>query len=306
MRLTQKLRDVLLGPTHERFERIDNQINAVQHQLDILQRSLGRVEIRQLYQSSSKGLSDREFQVFSQWGEDGIIQFLIQSLQVKSKTFIELGVEDYVESNTRFLLENNKWRGLVVDSSPQNIDAIQRSRTYWGHDLIAVREFITTNNVNKVIRDNGFEGETGLLSIDLDGNDYWIWKAIDAISPVIVVIEYNYRFGSELAVTIPYDERFERGHAHPSKCYFGASLKALCLLAKQKGYSFVGCGASGVNAFFVRTDKQPPHISELTPAEGYIAGNIAESFDDQGRFAKLSLEDEKRLLQSLPLVTVDG
>ena len=306
MRLTQKLRDVLLGQIHDRFERIDNQLNAVQHQLDIVQRALGRVEIRQLSQSNSDLLSDHEFQVFSQWGEDGIIQFLIRSLKVTSKTFVELGVENYVESNTRFLLENNKWRGLVVDGSAENIDALKRGRTYWGHDLTAVREFITTKNVNKIIRENGFEGELGLLSIDLDGNDYWIWKEIDVINPVIVAIEYNYRFGSDLAVTIPYNEQFERGHAHPSNRYFGASLKALCLLAKQKGYVFVGCGTSGVNAFFVRADKKPAHIKELTPAEGYIAGSIAESFDDQGRFAKLSLEEEKRLLQSLPLVTVDN
>lgn len=278
----------------------------MRQQLECLQQALGRVETRQLNRINSGLLADHEYKVFSQWGEDGIIQFLLRHIRVEFRTFVELGVEDYMESNTRFLLGNNNWHGLVIDNSSENINTIKSSRAYWGYDLKAVRAFITMENINELIRDNGFTGDTGLLSIDIDGNDYWIWSAIDVISPVIVIVEYNYRFGSELAVTIPYDEKFERVKAHPSRRYFGASLRALCLLAKRKGYVFIGCGTSGVNAFFVRGDKKPEQIKELTPAKGYVAGNIAETFDEQGRFEKLSLDEEMRLLLSLPLVHVES
>jgi hypothetical protein len=278
----------------------------MRQRIEFLQLALGRVETRQLNYLDSFQLADHEYKVFSQAGEDGIIQFLLRHVQVECRTFVELGVEDYVESNTRFLLVNNNWQGLVIDNCTENVDAIKCSRAYWSQDLKALRAFITAENINDLIGKNGFTGDIGLLSIDIDGNDYWIWSAIDIVSPVIVIVEYNYRFGSELAVTIPYDEKFERVKAHPSRRYFGASLSALCSVAKRKGYVFVGCGTNGVNAFFVRSDRKPENIRELTPQEGYVAGNIAETLDEQGRFDKLSLDEEMRLLLRLPLVHVEA
>src|SRR4030095_9607966 len=135
-----------------------------------------------------------------------IIQFLTTRLKINRKTFVEFGVGDYLESNTRFLLINNNWDGLVLDSDPENIERIRRSPLCWRHGLRAASAFITCENINSLILDNGIRRDLGLLSIDIDGNDYWVWQAIDVVSPEIVVIEYNHRFGPDLAVTIPYNE----------------------------------------------------------------------------------------------------
>jgi hypothetical protein len=273
-------------------------------QLQQIREALGRIEDRQLETSGQTKLSDHEYRVFSQWGEDGIIQFLLRHIEIDRKTFVEFGVGDYTEANTRFLLVNNNWTGLVMDSSADNIESIRRSPLCWGYGLKAAQSFITTDNINRLLEEHGMTGEIGLLSIDIDGNDYWIWRAIEAINPVIVITEYNHRFGNEAAVTIPYHESFERAKAQPL-IYFGASLKALCLLANRKGYAFVGCNSNGVNAFFVRRDKLPQALKELSPSEGYVAGKFNEEQDEEGRYILRSPEEDRLRLMSLPLVNVE-
>ncbi|HVN49161.1 MAG TPA: hypothetical protein VMU30_10135, partial [Bacteroidota bacterium] len=201
-----------------------------------------------------RDLSEVEFKIFSQHREDGIIQYLIHHIVIPNKTFVEFGVTDYRESNTRFLLFNNNWRGLIMDAGKKHISRIRSSDFYWQYDITAVHTFITKENINQLLLDHNVKGDIGLLSIDIDGNDYWVWEAITVIQPRIVVCEYNSIFGKKSAVTIPYQANFYRTSAHFSNLYFGASLKALCLLAEKKGYAFIGADSSGVNAFFVRKD----------------------------------------------------
>jgi hypothetical protein len=119
-------------------------------------------------------LKDAEFRVSSQFGDDGIIQYLLHHLRMDTDTFIDFGVENYRESNTRFLLENNNWRGLVIDGSQANIDFIRSEDIYWRHDLTAVCSFITAENINQIFEEHGFTGEIGILSIDIDGNDWHV------------------------------------------------------------------------------------------------------------------------------------
>jgi hypothetical protein len=123
-------------------------------------------------------LSEVEFQVFSQWGDDGIIQYLINKIDIPHKTFIEFGVEDYRESNTRFLLINNNWTGYVIDGSSEHIDFIKSDTISWACELHAKASFITRDNINDLLKIPGFNKEVGILSIDIDGNDYWIWNTI--------------------------------------------------------------------------------------------------------------------------------
>ena len=196
-----------------------------------------------------------EFKVFSQFGDDGIIQFLIDYLKIENKTFIEFGVENYKEANTRFLLINNNWKGLIMDGSEKNMNQVQQEDIYWRYDINALAAFITKDNINSLIINNGFEGEIGLLHIDIDGNDYWIWKEINCIQPIIVIVEYNSIFGCENSWSIPYDKDFYRTNYHYSNLYYGASLLSLCDLAEEKGYYFIGCNSNGNNAYFVRKDK---------------------------------------------------
>jgi hypothetical protein len=304
----------LLQPLTYRLSSIEQRLEQVQmateriwyyeRQLQQMREALGRIEDRQLAASRKTALADHEYRVFSQWGEDGIIQFLLRHIPVEQRTFVEFGVGDYTEANTRFLLVNNNWTGLVIDSGAENIERIRRSSSSWGYGLRAVHSFITRDNINRLLEENGMAGEIGLLSIDIDGNDYWVWRAIEVVRPVIVICEYNHRFGSDAAVTIPYNEKFERAQSYPL-IYFGASLKALCILANRKGYAFVGCNSNGVNAFFVRRDRLPASIRELSPEEGYVAGKFNERQDEEGRFVQTSAEEDRRVLMSLPLVQVE-
>ena len=290
----------------ERMDRADARTSAIERRLDRLQTAMGRVETRQLRLAPRAGagpLAEHEFSVFSQWGEDGIIAWLVRIVDVGRKVFVEFGVEDYSEANTRFLAEHDNWTGLVLDANRDNIDRIRSSEVCWRHGLRAVAATITRDNINSLIAQQGVKGEIGLLSIDIDGNDYWVWQAIDVISPEIVVIEYNHRFGAELAVTIPYNENFRRGEQQP-KIYFGASLRALVALGKSKGYAFVGCNSNGVNAFFVRRDRMPENLKELAVEEGYVAGTFSETSDERGLFLPAQRDEEHRVVTSLPLVDV--
>src|SRR5262249_38972425 len=138
-----------------------------------------------------KRLSDAEFKVFSQYGEDGIIEWLVHALDIKRTTFVEFGVENYLEANSRFLLQNRNWRGVIIDASRANIESVQTQDIYWQYDLQAINAFISPGNINSIIAGSGLRGDIGLLSVDIDGNDYWVWDAIDAVSPVICICEYN-------------------------------------------------------------------------------------------------------------------
>lgn len=275
-------------------------INALERRVELLQEALGRIEGRQAL--SARTLREAEFRVFSQWGEDGIIQFLIRHVPIDRRVFVEFGVQNYLESNTRFLLINNNWSGLVIDGSANNVDSIRKSDIFWQHTLQAEHAFITSDNINDIISSKGIKGDTGILSIDIDGNDYWVWQAIDVISPRIVIVEYNSRFGSEREVTIPYDPMFLRGHAHPSMIYYGASLAALRRLGAEKGYSLVGCNSAGNNAFFVRKDVQPSLLPTLSASEAYVAASFREARDISGNLNFLSPDEERSILETLPLV----
>jgi hypothetical protein len=267
-----------------------------------MQESLGRIENRQLFGLDASQIADSQFSVFSQWGEDGIIQHLLRQVPVSRKVFIEFGVENYTESNTRFLLVKDNWAGLVIDGSQSNIDFIKKDGIYWRHNLKAVQAFITRDNINALISSSGLSGDVGLLSIDIDGNDYWIWDAIDVVSPAIVVIEYNSRFGPEKAVTIPYDANFSRSSAPGAGIYYGASLSGLANLARRKGYALVGSNSAGNNAFFVKRTLKPETLPELTPSEAYVRAQFRETRGRSGELLFLDQAQEKSTLEHLPLV----
>jgi hypothetical protein len=223
-----------------------------------------------------------EFKVFSQWGDDGIIQWLIHKLQITQKTFIEFGVENYQESNTRFLLIHSGWKGLIMDGSTDNINYVKCKEFYWKYNLEAKAHFIDCENINDLIRSSGLSGEIGLLHIDLDGNDYWIWESLTVVKPVIIIVEYNSVFGHLRSISVPYDPSFSRTRKHYSNLYFGASLPAFCHLAGQKGYTLVGSNSAGNNAYFVRNDQMKSGIPTPSPREAYVCSMFRESRDHKG------------------------
>lgn len=281
----------------KRIMKAYHRLNALPDRLTRVQEALGRIEMRQ---TAAVKLEDSEFRVFSQWGEDGIIQQLIRRVPIERRIFVEFGVENYLESNTRFLLQNNQWSGLVLDGSEENITYIKRDPIYWATNLKAVHAFITRENINQLLRSNGIEGDIGLLSVDIDGNDYWVWQGIDAISPRIVVCEYSSQFGPEAEVTTPYDPAFVRGQAHYSHIYYGASISALTGLAMRKGYSLVAGNRVGNNIFFVRNDVLGD-LQVKTPAEIYRRAQFREFHDEQGQLTFDDFETRLAKIGDLPL-----
>jgi hypothetical protein len=265
---------------------------------------LAQERVRQLRNDPDvSSLADAEFRVFSQFGEDGIIQYLISRVPVERDAFVEIGVEDYTEANTRFLLQSGNWRGLLIERDPGSVARIRRKNLIWRHDLTVLEAFVTRENVNDLLVSGGVTGDIGLLSIDVDGNDYWIWGAVRVVSPRIVVIEYNSVFGPEAAVSIPYEASFSRARAHDSRLYFGASLRALCHLAAVKGYTFAGTTNAGNNAFFVRTDVAS-RIRPRSSTEGYVESRFTESRDRAGQLSFLRGRDRLEAIGHLPVVDV--
>lgn len=271
----------------------------------LIQEALGRIEARQCEGKDADGLADNEFRVFSQWGEDGIIQYLTRLVPIARRVFVEFGVEDYEEANTRFLLTKDNWSGVILDADAEKIARIRTSSLYWRYNLKVIEAFITRDTINALIEGAGLTGPIGLLSIDIDGMDYWVWESLTVVDPAIVVIEYNHRFGADRAVTVPYDDGFERRKADASNIYYGASLKALCGLAERKGYDFVGVNRAGLNAFFVKKELRPARLPALTVAEGFVHGGFSEFFDEHGERRKVTPEDEAAHLSRLPLVDLD-
>jgi hypothetical protein len=242
------------------------------------------------------------FKVFSQFDEDGIIQYLISNLRIENKTFIEFGVENYEESNTRFLLLNDHWQGMVLDARAADIRYIQRDNIYWQYDLQAKCTWITRENINALLRDSGFGEDVGLLSIDIDGNDYWIWEAIQPIRPRIVIVEYNSLFGLR-PLAVPYKEDFDRTASHYSNLYYGCSLGALHHLAEKNGYLLLGSNVLGHNAFFIRADIAGEFRGRAL-REAYVASKFRESRDRSGKLTYVRGNDRMKLIEDMPVVQV--
>ena len=266
--------------------------------------ALGRIESRQCKSIDSKDILDYEFKVSSQWGEDGIIQYLVNNIEIENKIFVEFGVEKYTESNTRFLLQNNNWKGLVLDGSEENINYIKNDPIYWRYNLKAECAFIDKDNINDLISRNGINGDIGILSVDIDGNDYWVWEAIDCISPRIVICEYNSHFGSKNKVSVPYDKSFVRNQKHYSNIYYGASIAAFEYLAIKKGYSLITSNSSGNNVFFVRNDLLK-NLKVSSSEEAYQTAQFRESRNPEGILTFNSIEENLNVLKDMDIVDVE-
>jgi len=250
-------------------------------------------------------LSQVEFRVFSQWGDDGIIQWLAGVLEFPSKTFVEFGVANYRESNTRFLMMNDNWSGLVMDGSESNVAQIVDSEYFWKYQLTARAAFIDRDNINNLLRASRIGKEVGILHVDLDGNDYWIWKEINVVDPIVAILEYNSVFGTDRSITIPYAKDFNRTKAHYSNLYWGASLRALCQQSMSKGYAFIGCNSAGNNAYFIRRDKLNDSVREVSVEDGYVLSSFRESRDREGRLTYLTGNDRIAAIRGMPVHNIE-
>ncbi|MBN1672226.1 MAG: hypothetical protein JXR37_14395 [Kiritimatiellae bacterium] len=189
--------------------------------------------------------------------------------------------------------------GVLIDGSELSVRRFNRAAKSFGIAQVqAICTFLNLENLESSVRRSGLSGEIDLLSIDVDGNDYWFWEAMECVSPRIAVIEYNATLGPHLSLTVPYDPHFDRHKKHSSGFYCGASITALERLGKKKGYSLIGCDSSGVNAFFVRDDCLTPTVRTVSAEQAYRPhrNRLERGF---------STEDQFRTIKDMPFVTVE-
>ena len=185
---------------------------------------------------------------------------------------------------------------MIFDRGDAHRQFVYReSEIGWRYAIDARTAFLTRETINEEFRKAGLCGDIGLLSIDVDGNDYWLWEAIDTVSPRIVVCEFNSTFGPEHLITVPYSSEFSHVEAHHSCLYFGASLPALVELGRQKGYRFVGCESHGANAFFVREDVAGS-LPSLVASEGWVRSRFRSSRSPEGQLTYVGDHRERLLL----------
>jgi hypothetical protein len=261
--------DRRLAEMAARLERIERQLESV-HKIWLRTRHVEpavQAVLRQLYVGHEQlpypeRLLAQRFRLASQNQEDGLTIALLKEAGIVTRTFVEIG-SGLSGGNSAFLSREWGWTGLMVDGGGDR-RMQQVGRRFPG--VVAVNAWVTRDNIDALIGEHGFGGEVDVFSLDLDGNDYWIWDAVRTCSPRIVILEYNSMFGSERAVTVAYDPQFDR-HRHHTM-YYGASLAAWVRLGAGKGYRLVAVEPSGINAFFLRNDLAP-HIPACDPARAF-------------------------------------
>lgn len=203
--------------------------------------------------------------IFSQFEEDGLLLYLDAVLELEHCTFVDIGAADGINSNCANLALNLGWHGLFIDGDPQ---AIARGRRFYQEHLdtelwppVFVEAFITRENIDQLILDAGFSGPVGIMSIDIDGNDYWVWEAVSAVDPAVVVIETHIEFGMR-NIVVPYDAQHVYPGKHPD--YFSASPVAMLRLAGRKGYRLVGANRYGFNLIFVKRGLHEDRVPEVS------------------------------------------
>ena len=270
-----------------------NEIARIQTDISIIRNNLRKMNRLQRNDSEYEDRRKMEdplhldrfgWKVFSQNDEDGIIQEIFRRIGTTNKTFVEFGVQDGLESNCHWLLFNG-WNGLWIDGDTEYFKRLQKYfvKPLSTGRLKALRAFITLDNINKLIGGDGnINGEIDFLSIDIDGNDYWIWEKICCIQPRVVAIEYNAKFPPPCEWVMEYDSNYVWDGSDKQ----GASLKSLELLGNRLGYTLVGTNRNGANAFFVKRDLAKGLFAEPATAENLYHSMVPDMYISSGHVTK--------------------
>lgn len=233
----------------------------------ITQRQLFHDYRRMALDGKVPGVAHTGFRVFSQFEEDGKLLYLFALIGMTRKTFVEIGADDGINSNAANLYFHFGWDGLFLEANAESVrrgkDFYRKTPHPWHFPPRFVHAKVTPENVNQLIGDAGFSGEIGLLSIDIDGHDYWVWEALSVINPQVVIIETHVEFGLR-NIVVPYDADAVSPLRHP--LYHGASPVAMVHLARRKGYRLVGANELGFNFLFVRNGLADDLIPEVEVA----------------------------------------
>ena len=258
---------------------------------------------------SVKNLRDVEFKVYSQNGEDGIIDYLIYALSIKKLRFVEIGVGDFTECNTRFLINNYPFRGLLCDINSKLKDNVKY--TYDAHrgSIKVFNNYVNSSNILEILKSNNFHKKLNLFSIDIDSMDYYVIEKLPNEISDIFIAEYNQNFGPNLEVTVPHLDQFDRHKYHYSGQCYGLSLRALINLMKKKGYVFLGCNVECCNAFFILESKKDliklslPDENDLT---SYFNDYVCDVRDKNGKILNISISERLEYIKDCNIIDLSN
>lgn len=254
-----------------------------------------------------ENINDAEEKIFSQNGEDGIIDYVLETLDIKDPKFIEIGVEDYIESNTRLLYHIRNSQGLIIDQSI-DVNKLSKNLDLWKGRIKVIKEAVGPNNINEIVRKNYFNKNLDLFSIDIDGLDFWVIKELPKNFSKICVAEYNPLFGSELEITVPNIKNFDRTDYHYSNLCWGVSLKGLINIMKEKNFIFLGVNNLKNNAFFINKNYQNLFKKIIlginSKLENYVNHGFKESRDKRGKLTNLSSEEQLKEIKDCQVVDI--
>jgi len=253
-----------------------------------------------------KSLNELDYKVYSQNGEDGIIDYLISQLNIQKPKFIEIGVGDYTEANTRFVFERTSCEGLIIDIIKNFEKEVKKNLNIWRGNLKILEKKIDPQNLISTLKDKNFYEKIDLFSLDIDGYDYWVLKELPKNFCKILIAEFNPYFGSELQITVPYKKDFNRSNYHFSNLCFGASLKAIIKLLEDKNFKFIGTNLFRNNAFFINKDYKDKLSIEIPSDDNlklYTEAKFRESRDSKNRLN--FIDPEKILLEIKDCEVVD-
>ena len=269
---------------------------------------IGKVQIslnRNKY-DEVEDLIETEVKIFSQNGEDGIIDYLVHKLKVDKKNFVEIGVGNYRESNTRFLYNRYHPKGLIIDYIDDMKKKVTKHVNFWKGDLRICNQKIDSDNILDILNKN-CDYEIDFFSIDIDSIDYWIIKKLKNDISKIFVAEYNPVFGAELEVTVPNISGFERSKYHYSYLCYGMSLKALINLMDQKGYYFIGTNLQKINAFFILKEFKKEVFFKnikIKSLDNYTNSNIRDSRDINNNLNFLSGNNKFKEIEDCEVINL--
>ena len=260
--------------------------------------------------ASFRDLWDAEFRVYSQWGEDGILNFLSEALMLDRPNVLEVGSGNFTECNGRFLADFRSASVVAVDMRTDLIKSMKSMDLYWRSRIYGLQEYAQPGNIREIQQHaESLIGPIDILSLDIDGNDYYVLEQAELSSVSVLVLEYNALFGSGFPVSVPRDDSFDRTEAHYSNLYFGASLPAWIHQLSRRGFTFVGTTRSSVNAFFCAdnlVDRLPIKTPDQGSLERYTEVTVREGRNKEGEPTFFDSRKGRDLIQQLPLVDVSS
>ena len=255
---------------------------------------------------SMKDLWDAEFRVFSQFGEDGIVDLLLDELQISKPRIMEIGAGDFSECNSRFALHKRNCSAYLVDMQEDLQRGLQESEIRWKASVAVEIAKIDEKNIKDIeSRASKFLKYIDVISLDIDGIDFWIAQHINWNGIKIAIVEYNPVFGAKLAVSVPKETFSSRFEHHYSGLVYGASLLAWIEFFASKDMRFVGTNRAGNNAFFVPSSLAgnfPFRLPDISQLDAYVDWQIRDSRNQDQTLSSLSLEQARNLISEVELI----